>query len=185
MNVRPVIPRDAIPSVDDPEPIDYDEAPYNDYFESEGFGLGAHRGEGGREWSREDLDPKTAVLGVERSEDRGDDEATDALGFPLPRVEAAGGVAESTVGGKSVMVFATPDGIHAFENPGYEFESAEPGGCVPSRRNDMGRGDRRERRRATTGPNPGPATVRVRVAGRPREGRVLVGGQIDTGQSSR
>jgi len=107
---------------DDLEPIDYDDAPYAEYFESEGFGLGAHRGEGGREWDREDLDPKTVVLGVEgRSEA---DEAKDALGFSLPRVEAAGGVATAEVGGQPVVVFATPDGIHAFENPGYEFEPA-------------------------------------------------------------
>ena len=123
MNVRQVIPRDAIPSVDDPEPIDYDAAPYTDYFESDGFGLGAHRGEGGREWSREDLDPKTVVLGVEEAEGSGEGE--DQLGFPLPRVEEAGGVTEAEVGGRAVVVFATPDGIHAFENPGYEFTPAD------------------------------------------------------------
>ena len=108
---------------DDPEPIDYDAAPYTDYFESDGFGLGAHRGEGGREWNREDLDPKTVVLGVEEGDASDGEEDGEALGFPLPRVEDAGGVAEAEVGGRSVVVFATPDGIHAFENPGYEFES--------------------------------------------------------------
>jgi hypothetical protein len=35
-----------------------------------------------------------------------------------------GGVAQATVGGREVVVFATPDGVHAFENPGYEFEPA-------------------------------------------------------------
>lgn len=109
---------------DDPEPIDYDDAPYAAYFESEGFGLAAHRGEGegGREWNRDDIDPKAVVLGVERE--------GDVLGFPLPRVEAAGGVAQAEVGGDEVVVFATQDGIHAFENPGYEFESvkSESGG---------------------------------------------------------
>jgi len=49
---------------DDPEPIDYDDAPYADYFESDGFGLGAHRGSGGREWDRDELDPKAVLLGV-------------------------------------------------------------------------------------------------------------------------
>ena len=110
----------------DPEPIDYDDAPYADYFESAGFGLGAHRGEGGREWDRDDLDPKTFVLGVERrGEECDSDGPTDALGFPLPRVEAAGGVATAEVGDQPVVVFATPAGVHAFENSGYEFTSAE------------------------------------------------------------
>ncbi|MFC7078788.1 DUF3179 domain-containing protein [Halorussus caseinilyticus] len=107
---------------DDPEPIEYDDAPYADYFEGDGFGLAAHRGEGGREWSREDLDPKTVVLGVEASE------SDSALGFPLPRVERAGGVARATVGDRDLAVFAAPDGIHAFENPGYEFEAAGEAG---------------------------------------------------------
>jgi hypothetical protein len=111
---------------DDPEPIDYDAAPYTDYFESEGFGLDAHRGEGGREWSRDDLDPKTVVLGVEEARDSPGD--GDALGFPLPRVEDAGGVATAEVGGRAVVVFATPDGIHAFENPGYAFETGADDG---------------------------------------------------------
>jgi hypothetical protein len=99
---------------DDPEPIDYDDAPYADYFESDGFGLGAHRGSGGREWDREELAPKAVLLGIESG--------GDSLGFPLGRVEAAGGVAQATVGDRRVVVFATPEGIHAFENPGYEFE---------------------------------------------------------------
>ncbi|WP_135825331.1 DUF3179 domain-containing protein [Halorussus ruber] len=111
---------------DEPEPIDYDDAPYADYFESEGFGLGAHRGEGGREWDREDLDPKTVVLGVEAKGER------SALGFPLPRVEESGGVAEAEIGGREIVVFATPEGIHAFENPGYEFEQAGDGGSEES-----------------------------------------------------
>jgi len=98
---------------DDPEPVDYDDAPYADYFESDGFGLDAHRGTGNREWSREDIAPKTVVLGVEAG--------GDALGFPLPQVEDAGGVATAAVGGREVAVFATPDGIHAFEGPGYAF----------------------------------------------------------------
>ncbi|WP_137286064.1 DUF3179 domain-containing protein [Halorussus salinisoli] len=104
---------------DDPEPIEYDDAPYADYFESDGFGLAAHRGEGGREWDRDDLDPKAAVLGVEVE--------GDALGFPLSRVEGAEGVVTAEVGGRTIAVFATPDGIHAFEHPGYEFEAVGEG----------------------------------------------------------
>ncbi|MGZ0748009.1 DUF3179 domain-containing (seleno)protein [Haloparvum sp. AD34] len=82
-----------------------------------------------REWDREDLDPKDVVLGVEI--------AGDALGFPRRVVAgddespgAAGherGVVTATVGGVDVVVFATEDGIHAFENPGYEWRDA-PGG---------------------------------------------------------
>jgi hypothetical protein len=106
---------------DEPEPIEYADDPYREYVESEGFGLDAHRGSGGsREWDRDDLEPKAVVLGVERD--------GDALGFPLERVEAAGGVATATVGGDGVAAFATPDGIHAFANPGLEFAPTdEPG----------------------------------------------------------
>ena len=112
---------EAASDTDDPEPIDYDDAPYESYFEMDGFGLGAHRSTGeGRDWERTDLDPKTVVLGVEVDD--------DALGFPVPRVEANGSVAHATVGDQAVVAFATPDGVHAFENPGFEFErTAEPG----------------------------------------------------------
>jgi hypothetical protein len=104
---------------DDPEPIDYDEDPYDAYFETDGFGLSAHRGTGGREWDRDDLDPKTVVLGVECG--------GEALGFPLPVVEAAGGVVTGAVGDTDVVVFATDGGIHAFERPAAEFESVDGG----------------------------------------------------------
>jgi hypothetical protein len=98
---------------DDPEPVDYDASPYESYFKSEGFGLGAHRGDGGREWDRTDLDPKAVVLGVERG--------GEAVGFPLPVVERAGGVVTADVGGESVLVVAA-DGIHAYEDPGFDVE---------------------------------------------------------------
>jgi len=94
----------------EPEPIEYDAAPYEAYFETEGFGLAAHRGEGeSREWDRPDLDPKAVVVGIERD--------GDALGVPLSRVEAAGGVVHVAVGGREFAVFATPDGVHAFRTP--------------------------------------------------------------------
>ena len=105
---------------DDPAPVEYDDDPYREYFESDGFGLAAHRGEGSREWDREDLDPKAVVLGVEVGE--------DALGFPYDRVEAAGGVVHATVGGLDVAVFVTPDGIHAFEAADREFEPTDDPG---------------------------------------------------------
>lgn len=118
MHVRQVIPRDAIPSVDDPEfAPDYDGDSDDAYFESSGFGLDAHRGSGGRTWDRDDLDPKTVVLGV--------DHDGDALGFPLPRVEDAGGVVRATVGDTDVVVFAGGSGIHAVEAPAFDLRREE------------------------------------------------------------
>ena len=72
-------------SADDvPATIRYDMTPYESYFETEGFGLAAHRdGEPMRTWKRTDLAPKDVVLGIERD--------GDALGFPLERVREAGG----------------------------------------------------------------------------------------------
>ena len=105
---------------DTPAEISYDERPYEAYFERDGFGLDAHRGdEDTRTWDRSDIDPKTVVLGLEF-----DDEA---VGFPLPRVLDAGGAVHERVGGKTVVVFATDGGIHAFENPGFTFEPAGDG----------------------------------------------------------
>ncbi|WP_049972373.1 DUF3179 domain-containing protein [Haladaptatus cibarius] len=103
---------------DDPEPIDYDEEPYRAYFERDGFGLDAHRGGDSRDWNRDDLDPKAVVLGVESG--------GEAVGFPLPRVEDAGGIITATVGETAVVVVSS-EGIHAYENPapGYEFEHDE------------------------------------------------------------
>jgi hypothetical protein len=94
---------------DDPEPIEYDETPYESYFEADGFGLAAHRGDDGgeRSWDHPTLAPKDVVLGIETD--------GDALGVPLRRVEDAGGVVHVTVGGTDFAVFATADGIHAFE----------------------------------------------------------------------
>jgi len=92
---------------------DYDPSGYDAYASGEGFGLRAMRGEGPkREWDRDDLDPKTMVLGVTID--------GDALGFPLPRLEVAGGVVTATVGGTDVVVIATEEGLHAFEQPDFE-----------------------------------------------------------------
>ena len=108
-----------------------DADPYERYFELAGFGLDAHRGGDSREWGRDDLDPKTVVLGVERD--------GDALGFPLPEVEAVGGVATATVGATDVLVVADEGGIHAFEHPGGEVPAsvdAATGECVDGHRLD-------------------------------------------------
>jgi hypothetical protein len=97
---------------EEPEPIEYDSQPYREYETGEGFGLDAHRGTGGREWDRDDIDPKAVVLGVECG--------GEAVGVPLSVVEEAGGVLDVVVGGRDLVVFGT-EGLAAFENPGYEF----------------------------------------------------------------
>ncbi|KTG21932.1 DUF3179 domain-containing protein [Haloferax profundi] len=104
---------------DDPEPIDYDVEPYEHYFEMDGFGLGAHRGTGGREWddSLDGIEPKSVVLGLDVDD--------DPVGVPLSVVESAGGVVTLAVGDESAVVFATNAGIHAFSNPDLVFD---PGG---------------------------------------------------------
>jgi hypothetical protein len=110
---------EAASDTDEPAPIDYGRRPYESYLAGDGVGLGAHRGTGGRDWDREDLSPKAVVLGVEGG--------GAALGFPRPRLLAAGGVGRATVGDRAVLVFATPDGVHGFEDPGFRFERAEEG----------------------------------------------------------
>ncbi|PSP90221.1 hypothetical protein BRC90_01910 [Halobacteriales archaeon QS_4_69_34] len=132
---------EAASANDAPATIDYDAEPYRQYVESEGFGLAVHRSTGGhgdgrtgsREWTREDLDPKDVVLGIEHG--------GRALGFPATRVRAAGGVVETTVGGAPVVVFATAEGIYAFENPGYSFAPVEGDGEGGSFRADGTRWD--------------------------------------------
>ncbi|ELZ33186.1 DUF3179 domain-containing protein [Halorubrum tebenquichense] len=107
---------------DEPVPIDYDASPYEEYASGEGFGLAAHRGtDDRREWDRtDDLRPKTVVLGVEVDD--------DALGYPVPRVRAAGGVVRTTVGDRDVVVFATDEGeAHAYADPGYDFAVTDSG----------------------------------------------------------
>jgi len=111
---RPGGESEAASDTDEPAPIDYGRRPYESYLEGDGVGLGAHRGTGGRAWDREDLHPKAVVLGVE--------EGDVALGFPRPRLLAAGGVGSATVGERDVVAFATPDGVHGFEDPGLRFE---------------------------------------------------------------
>ena len=93
----------------------YDMEPYERYAESAEFGLYGMRGEGKRRsWDREDIDAKTVVLGIEIGD--------DAVGYPVPRIEAAGEVVTDSVGGRSVVVVATGDGIHAYVDPGFTFE---------------------------------------------------------------
>ncbi len=98
----------------DPVPIEYEDDPYRDYFDGEGFGLAARKGRQSRDWPRDDLDPKTVVLGLEAD--------GEALGIPLPVVEDRGGVLAVAVGDTDAVVFATDQGIHAFRDLRYEFE---------------------------------------------------------------
>jgi hypothetical protein len=119
---------------DEPAPIEYDD-PYRGYFDGDGFGLGAHRGEGSRDWPRDDLDPKAVVLGLELG--------GEPIGVPLPVVEEAGGVVQVGAGGEAACVFATAEGVHAFRDPGFAFEPdsrAEPTGD-PGDSTDGFRGD--------------------------------------------
>ena len=105
---------------DEPAPVDYEQEPYERYFESDGFGLAAHRvGESDRRWNREDLDPKAVVLGVECQ--------GTALGFPLPLVRECGGVVQTTVGSTDVVVFEVDGELHAYEAPGFEFQRGDGG----------------------------------------------------------
>lgn len=98
---------------DEPQQIDYDVDPYAEYWAGDGFGLSVHRGEGSRVWERTDIGPKEPVLGLRIGD--------DALGFPESRVAD---VCTTTVGGVDVVVFGTPGGLHAFEQPGHEFHPA-------------------------------------------------------------
>jgi len=107
----PHLDSEAASDDDEPAPVDYLENPYEAYFAGEGFGLDAHRTGEGRSWDRDDLGPKTVVLGIEHG--------GEAVGYPEPRVREAGVVTDS-VGGLDVVVVAS-EGLHAFEDPGYAF----------------------------------------------------------------
>ena len=110
---------EAASETDEPATVEYEDDPYREYFESEGFGLGAHRDGSGRTWDREDLSPKTPVLGIE-----GDG---TAIGYPVTRVREQGGVVSDTFEGTDIVVLTDGNGIHAYENPGYEFERGADG----------------------------------------------------------
>ena len=110
------VPSEAASDTDEPAPVEYTDDPYREYFEGEGFGLDAHRAGDGRTWDRDNLGPKTVVLGIEHG--------GEAVGYPAPRVRDAGGVVTDEVGGTAVVVFAAEE-LHAFENPGYAFERVD------------------------------------------------------------
>jgi len=90
----------------------YDMTSYERYAADDEFGLRAMRGEGPeRSWDRGDIDAKTPVVGVVDGE--------EAVGYPAPAVEAAGGVVADTVGGRDVVVVSVADTLAAFEDPGF------------------------------------------------------------------
>lgn len=93
----------------------YDMTRYDQYAAAEEFGLRAMRGEGReRSWNREDIDAKTVVLGIVHG--------GDAIAYPVPRVRDEGGIVSDTIGDQDVIVVSSGTEIHAFEDPGYEFE---------------------------------------------------------------
>ncbi len=104
---------------DTPARVEYDVSPYEAYFESEGIGLDAHRGAGGRAWDRSDIDAKAVVIGIEAGD--------DAVGVPFEVIDRNGGVVTLSVGPRDIVVFATDDGIHAFDHPGFSFDPGEEG----------------------------------------------------------
>ncbi|MFC6787490.1 DUF3179 domain-containing protein [Halobaculum halobium] len=112
---------------DRPASIDYDAGPYEAYFDTEGFGLEAHRGDGSgsRTWDLDWLDPKAVVCGLSFDDANGDRES---VGVPEPVVADAGGLVTLAVGAVDVVVFATDDrGVHAFRDPGYDWEPRSGG----------------------------------------------------------
>ena len=108
---------EAASATDEPEPIRCDESPYAAYFESEGFGLDAHRSkQSRRRWDRTDLDPKTVVLGIERD--------GDALAFPRPHVRDAGMLVEATIGDTELCVVLVEPPVNSYpDRPGVVFSS--------------------------------------------------------------
>jgi len=93
----------------------YDMAPYERYSESDEFGLYGMRGEGPRRtWNRQDIDAKTEVVGIEIGD--------EALGFPLHRIAARGGLVTATVGGRDIVVVETTESATAFVQPGFDLE---------------------------------------------------------------
>lgn len=102
---------EAASDTDEPEAVDYAMEPYDAYFESEGFGLAAHRNESdARTWDRDDISPKTIVLGIEQG--------GEALGFPHPVVEHEGGIVRESIDDVAIIVVSIEGQLHAFEDPG-------------------------------------------------------------------
>lgn len=100
------------------KPFGYDVNLFENYRDMPGFGFGVRLGQA-QSWERDDLEPKTFVLGV-IIDDR-------TIGFPKPVVDQHNGVVQTTVGDTDVVVFSTEDSMYAYEDPGYTFERANAG----------------------------------------------------------
>jgi len=108
--------------------IDYSEDPFGSYVESDAVGRDAfydligrdpdEHYQGPRDWDRDDLGPKEPVLGLTLGE---------PIAFPRSQLEAAGGVVQTSIDGRDVLVVATLDGLHAYADPGASFESESDG----------------------------------------------------------
>jgi hypothetical protein len=93
----------------------YELAPYERYLADEAFGLPAMRGVGEpRSWNRTDVEPKTLVLGIV--------DGDDAVGYPIERVDRAGGVVTDSVGSLDVVVVLAGHTLEAYRDPGSEYE---------------------------------------------------------------
>lgn len=103
----------------EPRTVEYESDPYDDYFSATGFGLDAHRGDDGRSWDRDDLGPKTIVFGFLINQ--------AAKAVPLPVIENSDGVVSLRVGGRSISLFDTPNGVHAYFDEGLTFSPTDDG----------------------------------------------------------
>ncbi len=91
----------------------YDMEPYNRYKNGDEFGLYGMRGEGPRRsWKREDIAPKTVVVGVEHG--------GDAVAVPVVSLEASEGLVQTSVGDTDIIVVGTGNGASVFVHPGFE-----------------------------------------------------------------
>jgi hypothetical protein len=98
-----------------PPRVVYDMTTYERYDAASAFGLREMRGEGPeRTWNREDIGPKTTVLGVVLGE--------DAVGYPAPVLDAEGGLVTDNVSGTDLLVVGVDGRLDAFVDPGHEFE---------------------------------------------------------------
>jgi hypothetical protein len=104
----------------DDQAVTYDGKPMALYEGSRVFGFPPVHG-GSREWDggNADLRAKTRVLGLVVN--------GDAVGVPYSRVESAGGLVTTTVGGTDVVVVADDGELAAYEAPGFELTPTADG----------------------------------------------------------
>jgi len=91
--------------------IDYTVDHYAEYIE--GDWLGSRSRETSRSWDRTDVAAKEVVLGIESD--------GEALAVPRSFVREEGTV-RVTVGGRDVVILEGDEDLHAYQDPGFEFE---------------------------------------------------------------